>query len=184
MHISHPQPWRSCQERPEPIMMFGGSPTWWQHHQCWKQHFGNEERYGFGIEYFRQLDEMGVRSNMAMLSRKAESTAVAEHKMTTSVQIEPPLSCRKAPQNTQKHLFENSNHHHHAQKKPNGLPIDHGWTSAKVNVTCIVVVESQHGHDATDGRRKRAVNGFKDDRHTAGGWRGQRKRLSLRPSLM
>ena len=54
--------------------------------------------------------------------------------------------------------------------------------------TClrIVVVESQHGHDATDGRRKRAVNGFKDDQDIDGEEDGEANvnGLCLRPSLM
>ena len=77
----------------EPIMMFGGSPIIVAAPPIFENKT-SEMRIGIGFKSSTCAILMvtGVkRSIVVTLSKNAERTAVTEHKMTTRVQISPPL---------------------------------------------------------------------------------------------
>ena len=80
-------------ERPEPIMMLGGSPIIVAAPPILEKRT-SEMRIGMGLRSKTLASCMvtGVRRSMVVtLSRNADSTAVTEQRITTKVQTDPPL---------------------------------------------------------------------------------------------
>src|SRR6056300_418859 len=89
----------------------------------------------------------GVSKSMVVtLSRKADKTAVTEQRMTTSVQIEPPLF-----------LYERT-------AKYSNTPVLDRIPTITI-IADFVVVQGEQSNKATNGCSEGAVHRFEDDEH-------------------